>query len=97
MTTTVVVRANHGWDVLVDHIEKNSTISRNLVPKNTEQSFSVWQGRSILVTEIAPGVVVDTSEKMFVFTQAEQEKRENDHENAVSEAYYNGANDVHDK
>ena len=75
MTTTIVVRANHGWDVLVDHIEENKTIRRDIVRADTEQQYVVWQGRSILVTELKPDIIVDMDDKMVVFT--EDEYREN--------------------
>ena len=71
MTTTVVVRANHGWDVLVDHIEENKTIRRDIVRADTEQQYVVWQGRSILVTELKPDIIVDMDDKMVVFTEDE--------------------------
>ena len=71
MTTTVVVRANHGWDVLVDHIEENKTIRRDIVCADTEQQYVVWQGRSILVTELKPDTIVDMDDKMVVFTEDE--------------------------
>ena len=86
MTTTVVVRANHGWDVLVDHIEENKTIRRDIVRADTEQQYVVWQGRSILVTELKPDIIVDMDDKMVVFT--EDEYRENlMWEHTVGESY----------
>jgi hypothetical protein len=58
MTTTVIVKANHGWPVKVTAVDKSAdgTEARTemRVEKNTEVSFAIWSGRDILVREIQP-------------------------------------------
>jgi hypothetical protein len=58
MTTTVTVKANHGWPVRVTHIDRSpdgqtrETISR--VEPGMEGVHAIWDGRDLLIHEIQP-------------------------------------------
>ena len=57
MTTTVVVKANHGWPVDVQQIhpktaEPISPISR--VPKDTERTFCIHATADLRIHEVQP-------------------------------------------
>ena len=58
MTTIVIIKANHGWDVDVTPISTKSGEPDGCtftVVANTEQTFNVWDGRDLLIHEVQPG------------------------------------------
>ena len=57
MTTTIIVKANHGWPV--DVTSKNAKTGESMGPaqrveKNAERSFAVFGGTDLLVHEVQP-------------------------------------------
>jgi len=59
MTTTVVVKANHGWPVDVTPFTKNADDPAiagptTRVPPDTEMIFSVHNGKDLLIHEVQP-------------------------------------------
>lgn len=62
MTTTVIVKAVHGWPVRVTSQMYTTTevVSiDNIVEPNTEQTFYVYDGLDILIHEIQPNELKD--------------------------------------
>lgn len=63
MTTTVVVRANHGWPVDVTRVKpgwREDPSSTTRVQPNTEQAFAVWDGQDLLIHEVQPSEINET-------------------------------------
>jgi len=58
MTTEVVVKASHGWDVKVSKIHHqdgvDTSVEEHIVSANTERSFHIYQGVDIRVNEMKP-------------------------------------------
>jgi hypothetical protein len=54
MTTTVTVKANHGWPVLVTKIAKTGEKTDLIVEPNATQDFFVHESQDLLVHEIQP-------------------------------------------
>jgi hypothetical protein len=56
MTTTVIVKANHGWPVAVTPIDTKTGEKRIAVSvaPNTEQMFHVHSGQDLLIHEVQP-------------------------------------------
>lgn len=56
MTTTIVVKANHGWPVDVTAVDPKTgelgLIQR--VEKNTEREFHVHSGQDFMIHEVQP-------------------------------------------
>lgn len=62
MTTTVIVKANHGWpvDVTAKHPATGAIAWTQRVEPNTEQSFSAHNCADLVVHEVQP---VETAER----------------------------------
>jgi hypothetical protein len=61
MTTTVIVKANHGWPVDVTHVtpklgDQGHTVR---VEPNTEQTFHVHMGADLLIHEVQPSEIAE--------------------------------------
>ncbi|MBO4168875.1 hypothetical protein [Cereibacter azotoformans] len=56
MTTTVIVKANHGWpvDVTPIGIETRALGMKTRVAPNTEQTFYAHSGQDLLIHEVQP-------------------------------------------
>jgi hypothetical protein len=56
MTTTVVVKANHGWDVKVTATDptNNKLVYERVVKANTEETLCVHSNADLLIHEIQP-------------------------------------------
>lgn len=58
MTTTVIVKANHGWPVRVTPVDPNTTMElptqEVIVPRNEERTFHVHSGQDLHIHEIQP-------------------------------------------
>ena len=54
MTTTITVKANHGWSVKVTPINPSNgdIFDSVIVPDGTIQDFHVWDGRDLIIHEI---------------------------------------------
>lgn len=60
MTTTVIVRANHGWPVKVTTQSYTTTAvltREHIVDPDTEQTFYVYDGLDILIHEVQPNEI----------------------------------------
>lgn len=58
MTTTITVKANHGWPVRVTQIDPTTGTAispAQVVPANTERDFVVHSSADLKVHEIQPG------------------------------------------
>ena len=56
MTTTVVVKANHGWPVRVTPVDAKSGKPTGfwIVPKDTEREFHVHSAVDLVIHEVQP-------------------------------------------
>lgn len=57
MTTTVIVKANHGWPVRVTPVSPDASMvpgRETIVEANTEQTFYVHSTQDLLIHEIQP-------------------------------------------
>jgi hypothetical protein len=59
MTTTVIVKANHGWPVLVEGYQPGTDFPTKsfyggIVPKNEERTFHVHSSMDLRIHEIQP-------------------------------------------
>lgn len=59
MTTTVTVKANHGWPVDVTPKSINGAVvgARTRVPAGATRDFIVNSGQDLLIHEVQPGEV----------------------------------------
>lgn len=59
MTTTITVKAGHGWpvDLTVIHPETGAAGATTRVPANTTQDFYVHSGQDLLVHEVQPAEI----------------------------------------
>lgn len=62
MTTTVIVKANHGWpvDVTRKDPETGSVVSVERVDPDTEQTFYVHNAQDLLIHEVQPDETTKT-------------------------------------
>ena len=63
MTTTVIVEANHGWPVDVTPITEGRLNSTIRVLPNTKQTFYVWNGQDLLIHEVQPEELKESSDE----------------------------------
>lgn len=71
MTTTVIVKANHGWPVRVTPLSSNGceVDGPRTVEPATEQSFVFFDGRDLLIREVQPGYeLASCDEPILKFT-----------------------------
>ncbi len=65
MTTTVIVKANHGWpvDVTPKPIGEHAVAPTTRVAPNSEQTFYVHSGQDLLIHEVQPAEIAAAKER----------------------------------
>lgn len=57
MTTTVEIRANHGWPVDITEIYADGTRKKRRVPAGTTEEVAVWDTKDVLIHEVQPSEI----------------------------------------